>query len=207
MSNFIPPGDPLLKKRAFEVSQEEVGSEKIEALIERMLEVAGGNRTDSTKRGLVGLAAPQIGERKRIILVDIGIDDSRKGWGDLKVYINPEILWRSDEWVDGREGCFSVDSHVTGIVPRAERIEIRALDREGTEIFEKLSGFTARIFQHEVDHLDGIRFPERVGEEGILHWVEESQYPEYREKWQTWPVRCPWSTWVAMRDGDPYTAP
>lgn len=61
---------------------------------------------------------------------------------------------------------------------RSESIRIEALDRQGNPISQEFSGFTARIFQHEIDHLEGIRFPDRVGTDGILQWVEESQFSE-----------------------------
>jgi len=61
---------------------------------------------------------------------------------------------------------------------------------------EKIQSLIDRIY---TDHLNGIRFPDRVGPDGHLHWVEDQQYPEYRKNWATWPVRCPWNRWVEMK--------
>jgi peptide deformylase len=198
---FTLPGDPLLQMRALEVPLEAILSDETRSDVDRMFEAAGGERSDIEKRTLVGLAAPQIGILKRIILVDIGIGSDRREFGQLIVYVNPEIVWASEEIVYGREGCFSIDSHVAGIVPRSERIQIRALDRSGAPVEAEFSGFTARIFQHEMDHLEGIRFPDRVGPEGKLHWVEEDQRAEYRDRWETWECACPWEFWLAMKAG------
>ena len=207
-SVFTPPGDFSLQMRAEEVPESEILSEETQSMIDQMFLVARGERDDSGgKRVMVGLAAPQIGCSKRIILVDIGIDRNRKELGSLVAYINPEITWYSEEIVEDREGCFSVDSCVLGIVPRSEKIRLKAFDRHGMPISEEFSGFTARIAQHEVDHLNGIRFPDRVGPEGKLHWVEESQYAEYKTNCENWDCRCSWDVWVAMKNGEPYPSP
>ena len=141
------------------------------------------------------------------ILVDIGFDTEKRNLGELTAFINPEILWSSSEIVYGREGCFSVDSRILGIVPRAQSIKIRALDRQGNPIVAEYSGFTARIFQHELDHLNGIRFPDRVGPEGKLHWVDPGRYLEYRNNPDNWECLCPWETWLAMKEGKPFSPP
>ena len=207
MPIFTPPGDPSLTKIAAEVSIENIGSEEIQSIIDRMFQIAQGKRSDPNARVMVGLAAPQIGIGKRIILVDIGIDTEKHSLGELAAFINPEILWSSSEIVYGREGCFSVDSRILGIVPRAQSIKIRAFDRQGNPIIAEYFGFTARIFQHELDHLDGIRFPDRVGPDGKLHWVDPSRYMEYRNNPDNWECLCPWETWLAMKEGKPFSPP
>ena len=201
MSHFLPPHDPRLNSVSKEIPLAEIPSQD---LIDLMFKLSAGERGDPKKRGLVGLAAPQIGEFKRIIMVDIGVDTTRREWGELRVYVNPQIVDRSEELVTDREGCFSVDKHVCGLVPRSKWIKITAYDRAGNLITEEHHDYTARIFQHEIDHLDGNRFPDRVGQHGKLHWVEEDQYPEYRIQWQTWPNTFPWDSWLAMKSGQPY---
>jgi len=110
--------------------------------------------------GAVGIAAPQVGILQRICLVDATrarrpVDNH----GHL-VLINPEITsW--DGFAVGREGCLSVPDY-TGKVIRAERIEIKAQDRFGAPCTFTMTGFEARIAQHEVDHLDGILFLDRL---------------------------------------------
>ncbi len=203
MKMFVEPSHPRLSMPADVVPVEEIRSEYIQKLIDEMISIAGGERGDVEKRVMVGLAAPQIGVYKQVILVDMAISAERKELGKLKAYINPKIIWKSEEKDFEREGCYSVDSRISGVVPRATKIKISAYDREGNPITEELSGFTARIFQHEVDHLEGIRFPDRVaeGQGGNLHWVEENEFPEYRKIWREWPKSVPLDTWHAMKKG------
>ncbi len=207
MPIFTPPGEACLQVEASEVPIHEILSEETQSIIDRMFEVARGERSSTEKRFMIGLAAPQIGIAKRIILVDVGVGNDRENPGELVAFINPEIVWHSEEKDEQREGCYSVDSHVVGIVSRSLSIRFTAYDREGNPIAEELSGFTARIFQHEVDHLFGIRFPDRVGSEGTLHVVEAEEWPEYRENWKTWERKCPWETWLLMKEGKPYSLP
>lgn len=200
-SIFVLPGDSSLQNKSSAVPLEEITSEEIQGIIDEMYKIAKGERQDMEKQVLVGLAAPQIGIKKRIILVDMGVDATRKELGDLQAFINPEIISYSSEIVEGREGCYSVDSKLVGIVPRSECIQARAYDRFGKLKEFELKGFTARIFQHEVDHLEGIRFPDRVGPNGILHWVQEEEITDYRNSWKTWPHICSWKEWEDMKTG------
>ena len=110
-----------------------------------------------------GLAAPQLGIPLQIILVDMKISPPEKHSFSTppKVFINPKITWKAKEIEEFTEGCFSADNLV-GIVPRHKSIKIKAYDRNGKKIKLKLEGYTARIFQHEIDHLHGLRFPDRM---------------------------------------------
>jgi peptide deformylase len=197
--NIIPPSDPLLKTVAEEISLNEILSDEVQRIIDQMLEIAGGERGDVDRRTLVGLSAPQVGVAKRIILVDVGIDASRKNLGQLKAYINPQILWKSEEEEVGREGCFST-ANLFGFVSRAKQIRISAYDREGKHVEEELTNFTARIFQHECDHLNGIRFPDRMGPEAIFYRVEPEEVLEFREVLQDWKKTCSYADWIQIRD-------
>ncbi|HEY2811047.1 MAG TPA: peptide deformylase [Rhabdochlamydiaceae bacterium] len=207
MSIFLTPADPLLRARASEVPVHEIPTAPVQALLEKMYELSGGERVDPSKRSLVGLAAPQIGFSKRIILVDVGIRTDRRTFGELRAYINPVIVWHSDDMLWDCEGCFSVDRRIRGIVPRYASIRLIAYDRNGNPIEEEHHGYTARIFQHEIDHLEGIRFPERVGEEGTLHWVEEAEILEYRKDYFNWHKRCPWEIWTHVKEGTSFCCP
>lgn len=207
MSVFIPPNDALLTMSASHVNVEHILSEEIQSIIDDMLDVTKGNQVDMGNGVMVGLAAPQIGIMKRIIVVDSEVDADRKHLGNLTPYINPQILWYSDEIQWGTEGCYSVDEHLDGKIPRSETIRITAYDRAGNFIDQMFSGFTARIFQHEVDHLNGIRFPDRVGENGILHWIPDNQYSQYLKQWEDWPLIVPFELWLNMKNGRPYEVP
>lgn len=100
----------------------------------------------------VGLAAPQIGVSKRVIVIDVG-----EGLVEL---INPEILEASGQVVD-TEGCLSVPGMI-GEVARADRLVVRGLNRKGEQVVYRVKGFMARAFQHEIDHLEGIVFVDRA---------------------------------------------
>lgn len=123
MLAFVEPNNPLLNAVAVKIPLEEIDSNNTKRVIEEMLEVAYGEQKDRTKPVLVGLAAPQIGFSKRIILVDTKAD-GKGGVGNLRVYINPEIIWKSKEEGEWYEGCFST-GNICGIVSRATKIKVR----------------------------------------------------------------------------------
>ena len=107
----------------------------------------------------VGIAAPQVGRTQRIVILDVPDRPKSSSHGHL-VLINPEILhW--DGYELGREGCLSVPDY-TGNVIRAERIKLTAQDPHGDRHEYEMEGFEARALQHEVDHLDGLLFIDRV---------------------------------------------
>ena len=142
--DFAKPSDPLLNQRSSEVLADEIQSQEIQSLIDGILAMAKGEQGDAKKKTMVGLAAPQIGVGKRVIIV--GIDST--GMGDapeFKVYINPVIVKRSRETEEGREGCYSTDK-VCGIVERNVEVTVEALDRKGNKVLETHKGFPAKIF-------------------------------------------------------------
>ena len=100
----------------------------------------------------VGLAAPQVGISKRVIVVDIG--------EGLFKLANPEIV-SSSGIQDGAEGCLSVPD-VVGNVKRSEHVKVKALNEDGDEVTIEASGYLARAFQHEIDHLNGIIFTDKA---------------------------------------------
>jgi len=106
----------------------------------------------------VGLAAPQIGVTKRIIVIDISRGQLKK---ELVVLVNPEILDKSSETIVLKEGCLSFPD-IDANVERPKSIKIRALDRNGQEFQLEANNMLARIIEHEIDHLDGILFTERM---------------------------------------------
>lgn len=196
---FAAPNDPILIRTAQEIPVKEITSSKTKKIIEKMLKFAYPEQGDWKKPVLVGLAAPQVKIAKRIILVDIEADGHGKV-GDLRVYINPEIVWESKDVVEWYEGCFST-SRVCGVVSRPNKIKLRAYTAKGKQIEEEHEGYTARIFQHEVDHLNGKEFVTHITDDNKLHWVEEREFPEYRNKegWRSWPRKCPREKWEKIK--------
>lgn len=140
--NIVEIGDEILRERAKLVKEV---TPNIIKLLENMAD------TMYTAKG-VGLAAPQIGVSKRVIVVDVG-----EGLVEL---INPEILEASGNVIDS-EGCLSVPGMI-GEVARADKVVVRGLNRKGEEMIYKVKGFMARAFQHEIDHLEGIVFVDKA---------------------------------------------
>ncbi len=196
---FAAPSDPILIKKASKVPVGKITSPEIQKTIEKMLAFAYPEQGDRKKPILVGLAAPQVKISKRIILVDVKAE-GHGIVGDLRVFINPEIIWKSKKEAEWYEGCFSTD-RVCGIVERPVKIKIKAYTREGKKIIQNYSGYTARIFQHEIDHLDGNEFTTHIANDNNLHWVEDGQFPEYRNKegWRHWPIKCPREKWEKIK--------
>ncbi len=197
---FLSPDHVILNQKAVAVTLEDLRSTETQQLIESLLQFGSGKQ-ETQKMMLVGLAAPQVGFLKRIILVDIGADGKGKKT-ELRVYINPVLLSKSTETEEWYEGCFST-GNITGIVSRPHQITIRALDPLGHETTEMHSGYAARIFQHEMDHLDGLRFPEKITDDDKLHWVLEDEFPQYRnqERWRNWDKKCSRKQWDLIKSG------
>ncbi|MBK9131409.1 MAG: peptide deformylase [Gammaproteobacteria bacterium] len=107
----------------------------------------------------VGIAAPQVGWGRRVVIIDASAKPQWPNHGRL-VLVNPEIIaWEGS--VIGREGCLSVPDY-TGNVVRAERLTLEARDERGRQQRYEMEGFEARVAQHEIDHLNGLLFIDRV---------------------------------------------
>jgi peptide deformylase len=155
---IVSEGHPALREVSKEIPLEEIGSSHIKSLILDM------KKALASQGDGIGLAAPQIGIPLRIFLVSkriFGKDESGIPADDL-VFINPTIIKESKEkkWMEG-EGCLSV-RWVYGKVKRSTKVTIRAYNEHG-QVFERgASGLLAHIFQHEVDHLNGILFIDKA---------------------------------------------
>ena len=152
----IPPiltlPDERLRRIAEPVTQFDDESRKTFAVLDAAMRAGPGG---------VGIAAPQLGIGKRMLVVDCALARHRcKNHGRLFM-VNPEMIGHSDELALGREGCLSAPDWV-GMVPRAKRVRVRYLDENGEAREIEASGFEARVIQHEMDHLDGILFVDRV---------------------------------------------
>ncbi len=161
-------GDPVLRERARELGREELGSPRIQGLIDEMIAI---------KRAAhgAGLAANQVGEAVRIAVIEVEPDNPRypyKPSFPLTVLVNPELEPLDSELVEINEGCLSVPD-LRGDVPRRLAVRARYLDRSGLEREQVVRGLTAGTFQHEVDHLDGILFVDRVADPTTLSTWEQ----------------------------------
>jgi peptide deformylase len=126
----------------------------------------------------VGLAAPQVGESIRLIVVEFGDEEDEDAPAKLYAMVNPEITRRSDETLLGTEGCLSIPG-IQGEVERAAAVTVKGLNRRGRPMTVKAKGWLARIFQHEIDHLDGVLFVDRAQK---LWQAEEAQGQVIPEK-------------------------
>ena len=144
-------GDPILRKKSKVVTNY---NDRLKLLIDDMYE------TMDLAPG-VGLAAPQIGILKRVIVVDNREEDNDEGEKPMRFYmINPAIIEKDGEEVS-MEGCLSVPGK-QGTVKRAKHIKVKYNDLEGQEKLMEAEDFLARIIQHETDHLDGILYTDKA---------------------------------------------
>jgi len=134
-------GDPVLRQKAVPIDKIDRRVKRLAKYMEEAMDKANG----------VGLAAPQVGVSERIIIVKVK---------SPIVVINPVIVYMEGEEL-GEEGCLSIPN-VVGDVSRASRIVVRGLDLNGREIEIEANNLSARAFQHEIDHLDGVLFIDRA---------------------------------------------
>jgi len=164
MNDIIRDGHPTLRKVAEEVPLPP--SEEDRKILMSLLEYVKNSQNPEIAskyqlRPGIGLAAPQINVSKRMIAVHVE-DES----GKLYSYalFNPKIISHSVEkaYLTSGEGCLSVDEPIPGYVPRYARIKVRGYNEQGEEIVLKLKGLPAIVFQHEIDHLNGIMFYDHI---------------------------------------------
>ena len=165
---IVELGDPVLRERAREVTPDELRGDAVQKLIDDMIE---------TMRGAdgAGLAANQVGETLRIAVIEVRPDNPRYPYKPpvpLTVIVNPVIEPLDDDVEQINEGCLSVPN-LRGEVPRHMTIRVHYLDRDGGEHEEVRRGLTAGTFQHELDHLDGTLFLDRVSDPSTLSTWEQ----------------------------------
>jgi peptide deformylase len=165
---IVEIGNPVLRERAREVTPEELRTDAVQSLIDDMIE------TMRAANG-AGLAANQVAETLRVAVVEVRPGNPRYPYKPpipLTVIVNPVIEPLDDDVEQINEGCLSVPD-LRGEVPRHVSIRLRYLDREGIEHEEVRRGLTAGTFQHELDHLDGILFVDRVEDPRTLTTWDE----------------------------------
>ncbi|MFZ5365577.1 MAG: peptide deformylase [Patescibacteria group bacterium] len=144
--DIITHPNKILRAKNIEIGPEEIKTEGFKRLVLDMAETMH-------KEDGIGLAAPQIGTNKRICVINTEN-------GDL-VLINPRIIRKSLKKIIDEEGCLSVPG-IFGTVKRYKKIKVKALDINGREMIFVAAGMFARVIQHEVDHLDGVLFIDKV---------------------------------------------
>ncbi len=162
-------GTPVLRRIAAEVPPAEIGSPRIQTLIDDLIETM--REYDGA-----GLAAPQIHESVQIVVFEVAGNPRYPDAAPipLTVLINPQVSPNTDEMEEDWEGCLSLPD-LRGRVPRYTSVRVRALDRRGAPLAIETEGFHARVIQHECDHLRGIVYPDRMTSMQSLTFVREHQ--------------------------------
>ncbi|KAF0098196.1 MAG: N-formylmethionyl-tRNA deformylase [Rhodospirillaceae bacterium] len=171
--------DPRLKKKSLPVETVDAGVRQLmDDMLETMYDAPG-----------IGLAAPQVGVLKRVIVLDIDREDTKTG---PLFMANPEIVEASDEDVSYEEGCLSVPDHYSDVV-RPAKVTVRYLDRDGKQQDLACEGLLATCVQHEIDHLDGVLFIDHISalkRNMILRKLLKARKEQEREEAERGPVKA-----------------
>jgi len=150
-------GNPILRQKSTPVPKSRLQSIAFQKFLDKLAKTCLKNKG-------VGIAAPQVGKNIRVIVVHVDPSNPRylgKKYFPLTIVINPKVIEHSDETKEDWEGDLSVD--LRGLVPRPVTCVVNGFDREGKEVtFNLKNDFHARVFQHEIDHLDGVMFLDKV---------------------------------------------
>ncbi len=176
MKDIIRDGHPTLRKVAEEVTLP--ASEEDKKTLESMMEFLINSQNPETAekyglRGGVGLAAPQINISKRMIAVHVKDETGKEYSYGL---FNPKIISHSVEksYLTSGEGCLSVDESIPGFVPRYARIALKGTDLQNKEVKIRLKGLPAIVFQHEIDHLNGVMFYDHIDKQFPLNPIKDA---------------------------------
>lgn len=163
--------DPILKKKAEKVARvDDELRQFMDDMLETMYSAVG-----------VGLAAPQVGVSKRIVVIDISHEEEKV---EPLYLVNPEIIWKSEDKICGEEGCLSVPEQ-RAEVERHASVKIRYTDYNGKEQERLIEDFLAIVVQHELDHLDGILYIDRISRlkrQMLLKKLQKLREEENEEK-------------------------
>lgn len=162
---------PVLRRKALKVS-------RFDASLDRLVQDMWETMHDAPG---VGLAAPQIGVPLRVLVAEWR-GDEEDGQAEQRVaLVNPELVKRSKEELLGTEGCLSIPGYVGDNIRRAAAVTVKARDPRGKEVRVHAEGWFARILQHEIDHLDGVLFTDRLDRPDDLREVTEAEAQDAAE--------------------------
>jgi len=161
-------GHGVLRRKCRSLGRAEIKTRKFQRFLGCMVETM-------REAGGVGIAANQVGTSKRAIALECRANKRYPQATEfpLAVYINPRILKYSKEKVLGWEGCLSIPGY-RGLVPRSKKITFEALTPEGKRVVETMEGFHARVIQHEVDHIMGNFYIDRMPD--LLSWIHLDEF-------------------------------
>ncbi len=159
-------GQTVLRKDAKNVDPQDVKLPEFQQFLDDLIESMIFHQG-------VGLAAPQVFRSQRVVAVGVPEEMDEDGLGIAPtVFINPQLEFLSNDMVEDWEGCLSLQE-LRGMVPRHQRVRLQATDRDGKTIDLELNGFCARVLQHELDHLDGKVFLDRMRDFRSLGFTKE----------------------------------
>jgi peptide deformylase len=164
LREIITSENPILRRKAKKAAKI---TPELRALADDMVE------TMRAAPG-VGLAAPQVAESVRLFVAELEESEENPGSGKTYIIFNPEFVWKSDEVVDGVEGCLSIPGWA-GEVTRHYKAVVKGLDLSGKRIRIEAEGWLARVFQHEMDHLDGVLFTDRISDPEKIWPIKEGE--------------------------------
>lgn len=166
-------GHPALRKKSKPVTTRELSSKSFQRFLDNLAETCIKNKG-------AGIAAPQVGVNKRVIVVHVDPKNRRypnRKYFSLTIVINPKIIQRSKKQKEDWEGDLS--ANIRALVPRARTCTVIGLNRKGEPVVYKLADdFHARVFQHEIDHLDGVFLLDRVRRKETI-----SEFAEWKRYW------------------------
>jgi peptide deformylase len=175
---IIHLGHPALRAKSTAVAKKDLQSKKFQAFLDDLCTICGANNG-------VGIAAPQVGVNKQVIVVHVDPKNPRypgKKPFPLTVIVNPRVIERSKSIEEGWEGDLS--ANLRAIVARPDRCVVVGLDRSGNKVRYELDySFHARVFQHEIDHLSGVMMIDRVKRKETI-----CELPEWEKFWKDQPV-------------------
>jgi len=148
-------------------------SRKVQAVSPKMAAFAAQMLDKMREANGIGLAAPQVGVLQRLFVVELPEDEENDQPVETYILFNPEIVKGRGEQI-GYEGCLSIPGYI-GEVARREQITIQGLNETGYPVRLKVEGYLARVFQHEIDHLDGILFTDRLTDPDTFQPVEPGE--------------------------------
>jgi peptide deformylase len=145
-------------------------SRKVQRITPQMVEFAQQMLVTMREANGVGLAAPQVGVLQRFFVAELPEDEENNLPQETYILFNPEIVKGSGEQI-GYEGCLSIPGYI-GEVARQERVTVEGLDERGRAVRYKVDGYLARAFQHEIDHLDGVLFTDKLTDPATFRPVD-----------------------------------
>lgn len=164
--DIVRLGHPVLRTPAEEVPREEIASEEVRRLVDDLVETMRA-------AGSVGLSAPQVAVPRQVFVYEVRPGSEVPGGPvPLRVVVNPMIQAQPGRLVHDWEGCTSVPG-LRGLVPRVPEVRVRGFDLDGEALDFEADGLEARIVQHEVDHLNGVLFLDRMRDLKSLAFTEE----------------------------------